>query len=63
MRTSFVNQLLDEARRNEKIFLLVGDLGYHVVEPFAQEFTDRFINVGIAAEYGRHCSRFGNDRI
>ena len=50
MRTSFVNQLLDEARRNEKIFLLVGDLGYHVVEPFAQEFPDRFINVGIAEQ-------------
>ena len=50
MRTNFVNQLLDEARRNEKIFLLVGDLGYHVVEPFAQEFPDRFINVGIAEQ-------------
>lgn len=50
MRTSFVNQLLEEARRNEKIFLLVGDLGYHVVEPFAQEFPDRFINVGIAEQ-------------
>ena len=50
MRTSFVNQLLDEARRNEKIFLLVGDLGYHVVEPFAQEFPDRFLNVGIAEQ-------------
>ena len=50
MRTSFVNQLLDEARKNEKIFLLVGDLGYHVVEPFAQEFPDRFINVGIAEQ-------------
>lgn len=50
MRTSFVNQLLEEARRNEKIFLLVGDLGYHVVEPFAQDFPDRFINVGIAEQ-------------
>ena len=48
MRTSFVNQLLEEARRNEKIFLLVGDLGCRVVEDFAQEFPDRFINVGIA---------------
>lgn len=50
MRKSFVNQLLEEARRNEKIFLLVGDLGYHVVEPFAQEFPDRFLNVGIAEQ-------------
>ena len=50
MRTNFINQLLEEARRNEKIFLLVGDLGYHVVEPFAQEFPDRYINVGIAEQ-------------
>ena len=48
MRTNFINQLIEEARRNEKIFLLVGDLGYHVIEPFAEEFPDRFLNVGIA---------------
>lgn len=50
MRTNFVNQLLEEARHNDKIFLLVGDLGYHVVEPFANEFPDRFLNVGIAEQ-------------
>lgn len=50
MRTNFINQLLEEARHNEKIFLLVGDLGYHVVEPFANEFPDRFLNVGIAEQ-------------
>lgn len=50
MRTSFINQLLEEARKNDKIFLLVGDLGYHVIEPFAQEFPDRFMNVGIAEQ-------------
>lgn len=50
MRTNFVNQLIEEARRNEKIFLLVGDLGYHVIEPFAEEFPDRFLNVGIAEQ-------------
>ena len=50
MRTSFINQLIEEARRNEKIFLLVGDLGYHVIEPFAEEFPDRFLNVGIAEQ-------------
>lgn len=50
MRTSFINQLLEEARHNDKIFLLVGDLGYHVVEPFAQEFPERFLNVGIAEQ-------------
>lgn len=50
MRTAFINQLIEEARHNDKIFLLVGDLGYHVVEPFAQEFPDRFINAGIAEQ-------------
>lgn len=50
MRTAFINQLLEEARHNERVFLLIGDLGYHVVEPFAQEFPDRFLNVGIAEQ-------------
>lgn len=50
MRTTFINQLIEEARLNDKIFLLVGDLGYHVVEPFAKEFPNRFLNVGIAEQ-------------
>lgn len=50
MRTSFINQLLEEARKNDTVFLLVGDLGYHVIELFAQEFPDRFMNVGIAEQ-------------
>lgn len=50
MRTAFINQLLEEARHNERVFLLVGDLGYSVVEPFAREFPDRFLNVGIAEQ-------------
>lgn len=50
MRTNFINQLIEEARHNDKIFLLVGDLGYHVVEPFAKEFPNRFLNVGIAEQ-------------
>ena len=50
MRTAFIDQLVKEARINDKIFLLVGDLGYNVVEPFADEFPDRFKNVGIAEQ-------------
>ena len=50
MRTSFIDQLIKEARQNEKIFLLVGDLGFSVVEPFAEEFPDRYINVGISEQ-------------
>ena len=50
MRTNFINQLIEEARHNDRIFLVVGDLGYHVIEPFAQEFHDRFMNVGISEQ-------------
>lgn len=50
MRTAFINQLLEEARHNERVCLVVGDLGYHVVEPFAEVFPDRFINAGIAEQ-------------
>lgn len=50
MRTSFINQLIEEAKTNEKIFLLVGDLGFSVVEPFAELFPQRFLNVGIAEQ-------------
>ena len=50
MRTTFIEQLVIEAHEHPNIFLLVGDLGYHVVEPFANAFPDRFINVGIAEQ-------------
>jgi transketolase len=50
VRTAFIQQLIQEARSNPKVFLLTGDLGFSVLEPFAQEFPDRFINVGVAEQ-------------
>jgi transketolase len=50
MRTAFIEQLTEEAKVNPNIFLLVGDLGYSVVEPFANLFPDRFLNAGIAEQ-------------
>jgi transketolase len=50
MRTAFIDQLINEARSNPKIFLVVGDLGFSVVEPFIKEFPDRFLNAGIAEQ-------------
>lgn len=47
MRTAFITQLIEEAKKNEKIFLIVGDLGFNVVEPFKEQFPDRFLNAGI----------------
>ncbi|HQA86002.1 MAG TPA: transketolase C-terminal domain-containing protein [Bacteroidales bacterium] len=50
MRTAFIQQLIREARQNSKIFLLVGDLGYNVVDSFSSEFPSRYLNVGIAEQ-------------
>lgn len=50
MRTAFINQLVEEARKNDHIFLLVGDLGYNVVESFANKFPERYLNVGICEQ-------------
>lgn len=50
MRTAFINQLIEEAKTNEKIFLLVGDLGFSVIEPFVKLFPERFLNIGIAEQ-------------
>lgn len=50
MRTAFIQQLMKEAETNEHIFLIVGDLGYSVVEPFRDKFADRFLNAGIAEQ-------------
>ncbi len=50
MRTAFIQQLIEQARTNPRIFLVVGDLGYSVVEPFAAEFPDRFLNAGVAEQ-------------
>ena len=41
---------MQHARENPRVFLIVGDLGYSVVEPFAAEFPDRFLNAGVAEQ-------------
>ncbi|WP_109478941.1 transketolase C-terminal domain-containing protein [Paraburkholderia sp. C35] len=50
MRNTFINTLSSLAATHEDVFLLCGDLGYSVLEPFAQAFPDRFLNVGVAEQ-------------
>ena len=50
MRNTFINTLCELAEKHEDIFLLCGDLGYSVLEPFAKRFPERFLNVGIAEQ-------------
>ena len=50
MRKTFVRTLADLAGQDERILLLTGDLGYTVIEPFAERFPRRFFNVGVAEQ-------------
>lgn len=50
MRNAFIEELASLAANNDRIVLIVGDLGYSVVEPFAECFPDRFINAGVAEQ-------------
>jgi transketolase len=50
VRGAFIQSLVELAARDERVVLLTGDLGFTVVEDFAQRFPDRFINVGVAEQ-------------
>lgn len=50
MRKTFIRTLVDLAEVDERILLLTGDLGYTVIEPFADRFPRRFFNVGVAEQ-------------
>lgn len=50
MRNTFVEALIEEAARDERVWLLCGDLGFSVLEEFRTRFPDRFLNVGVAEQ-------------
>jgi len=50
MRNTLIRLLLEEAKSNSKLILLVGDLGWSVVEPFEEKFPGQFFNVGVAEQ-------------
>lgn len=50
MRNAFIDELVQLASVHSHIALVVGDLGYSVIEPFADRFPDRFVNAGVAEQ-------------
>lgn len=50
MRNAFIQELCALAMQNKNVVLVVGDLGYSVVEPFETAFPDRFFNAGVAEQ-------------
>jgi len=50
MRNTFIKCLVERARVDQSIVLIIGDLGFNVVEPFQNEFPNRFFNAGISEQ-------------
>jgi transketolase len=50
MRTAFIETLCRVAAHDERVWLLTGDVGYSVLERFAEKFPERFVNVGVAEQ-------------
>lgn len=50
MRKHLVSRLIQRAEIDPRVFLLVGDLGYSVVEEFKDRFPRRFLNTGISEQ-------------
>jgi transketolase len=50
MRTAFIETLCELAQHDDRIWLITADLGYSVLERFADRFPDRYVNVGVAEQ-------------
>ena len=50
MRRIFGKIITELADRDEKIYVIVGDIGYRVFDEFRQKHPDRFINMGICEQ-------------
>ena len=50
MRNAFIEELVTLAHTHNNIALVVGDLGYSVIEPFVDSFPERFVNAGVAEQ-------------
>lgn len=50
MRKAFIDTLIELAESDKDIWLLTADMGFGVVEPFAEKFPERYVNVGVAEQ-------------
>ena len=50
MRTAFIDTLFELARRDERIVLITGDLGFNVVNAFMEQLPAQFVNAGVAEQ-------------
>lgn len=50
MRTAFIRALNEMADADERVCLIVGDLGYSVIEEFATRHPKQFVNAGVSEQ-------------
>ncbi len=50
MRNAFVRTMLELAAADPRVVLITGDLGYNVLEEFAERFPKQFLNAGVAEQ-------------
>ena len=50
MRKAFNQELLKIAEKDPRVFMVLADIGYGEIEPFAEAHPDRFINCGVAEQ-------------
>lgn len=50
MRTAFVKELTALAEQDDRIFFITGDLGFGVLEDFAERFPNQYLNAGVAEQ-------------
>jgi transketolase len=50
MRNAFLKELFELAKHDERIVLIVGDLGFGVVNPFMEQLPRQFLNAGVAEQ-------------
>lgn len=50
MRNAFLKELFELAKKDDRIVLIVGDLGFGVVNPFMEQLPRQFLNAGVAEQ-------------
>ena len=50
MRDNFISQLTSIAKNNKDVILITGDLGFGVLDNFAKEYPNQYINAGVAEQ-------------
>ncbi len=49
-RREFISALLELAEKDEKIILIIPDVGFNYIEEFQERFPDRFFNFGVTEQ-------------